>query len=99
KSSNMHAIGAVFEGANVFGTKTWGNTPEGGSTPLLILWDATSAKLLAIIEARALGQMRTGAMSAIATQWMSERDPADFPIIATGKQARPQVAAAVASRR
>src|SRR6266516_1534511 len=57
KSSNMHAIGAVFEGANVFGTKTWGNTPEGGSTPLLILWNATTAKLWAIIEARALGQV------------------------------------------
>src|SRR6266513_1636465 len=55
-SSNMHAIGAVFEGANVFGTKTWGNTPEGGSTPLLILWNATTAMLRAIIEARVLGQ-------------------------------------------
>ena len=56
-SSNMHAIGAVFEDAGVFGTKTWGNTPEGGSTPLLLLWHATTARLLAIIEARALGQM------------------------------------------
>ena len=52
-SSNMHAIGAVFEGAGVFGTKTWGNTPA-GSTPLLLLWNASTAKLLAIIEARAL---------------------------------------------
>jgi ornithine cyclodeaminase len=99
KSSNMHAIGAVFEGANVFGTKTWGNTPEGGSTPLLILWDATSAKLLAIVEARALGQMRTGAMSAIATQWMSERDADDFAIIGSGKQALTQAAAVAAVRR
>src|ERR1700738_606698 len=57
-SSNMHAIGAVFEGAGVFGTKTWGNTPA-GATPLLILWHAPSAQLLAIIETRALGQMRT----------------------------------------
>ena len=69
-SSNMHAIGAVFEGAGVFGTKTWGNTPA-GSTPLLLLWNATTAKLLAIIEARALGQMRTAAMSGIATRWDS----------------------------
>src|SRR5207237_10848503 len=69
KSSNMHAIGAVFEGANAFGTKTWGNTPEGGSTPLLILWNATTARLWAIVEARALGQMRTGAISAIAKRW------------------------------
>src|SRR5262249_28557504 len=99
KSSNMHAIGAVFEGANVFGTKTWGNTPEGGSTPLLILWNAASAKLWAIIEARALGQMRTGAMSAIATQCMSDRDAADCAVIGSGKQALTQVAAVAAVRR
>ena len=98
KSSNMHAIGAVFEGANVFGTKTWGNTPDGGSTPLLILWNATSAKLFAIIEARALGQMRTGAMSAIATRWMSAHDADDFAIIGSGKQALTQVAAVAAVR-
>jgi len=98
KSSNMHAIGAVFEGANVFGTKTWGNTPEGGSTPLLILWNATTAKLWAIIEARALGQMRTSAMSAIATKWMSVRDADDFAIIGSGKQALTQVAAVAAVR-
>ncbi len=95
----MHAIGAVFEGANVFGTKTWGNTPEGGSTPLLVLWDATTAKLWAIIEARALGQMRTGAMSAIATRWMSERDADDLAIIGSGKQALTQAAAVAAVRR
>src|SRR5258706_4456293 len=99
KSSNMHAIGAVFEGANVFGTKTWGNTPEGGSTPLLVLWDAVSARLLAIIEARVLGQLRTAAMSAIATQWMSAGDADDFAVIGSGKQALTQVAAVAAVRR
>lgn len=99
KSSNMHAIGAVFEGADVFGTKTWGNTPEGGSTPLLILWTATSAQLWAIVEARALGQMRTGAMSAIATRWMSEHDADDLAIIGSGKQALTQAAAVAAVRR
>src|ERR1700737_4909295 len=98
-SSNMHAIGAVFEGAGVFGTKTWGNTPEGGSTPLLILWNATTAKLWAIVEARALGQMRTAAMSAIATRWMSERDADDLAILGSGKQPRRQAARAAGAQR
>jgi ornithine cyclodeaminase len=97
-SSNMHAIGAVFEAADVFGTKTWGNTPA-GSTPLLTLWNATSAKLGAIIEARALGQMRTAAMSAIATRWMSAPDADDFAIIGSGKQAFMQAAAVAMVRR
>src|ERR1700730_18360814 len=97
-SSNMHAIGAVFEGRDGVGTKTWGNTPA-GSTPLLILWNATSAKLLAIIETRALGQMRTAAMSGIATRWMSGEDADDLAMIGSGKQALTQVAAVAAVRR
>jgi ornithine cyclodeaminase len=96
-SSNMHAIGAVFEGADMFGTKTWGNTPA-GSTPLLLLWNATSAKLCAIIEARALGQMRTAAMSAIATRCMSAPGADELAIIGTGKQALTQAAAVAAVR-
>src|SRR5438046_10767009 len=70
KASNMHAIGAVFEGAGVFGTKTWGHT-EGGSTPLLLIWSTENGRLEAVIEAFALGQMRTGAMSGVAKRWMS----------------------------
>src|SRR5678815_2410674 len=54
----LHAIGATYEGAGVVGTKTWAHT-EGGATPLVILWDAHSGALSAIIEAFALGQMRT----------------------------------------
>src|SRR5437868_6249907 len=97
-SSNMHAVGAVFEGADVFGTKTWGNTPA-GSTPLLILWHATTAKLWAVVEARALGQMRTAAMSGIATKWMSQQDADDLAVIGSGKQALTPVAAITAARR
>src|SRR5436190_349793 len=34
--NNLHAIGAVFPGDKLAGTKTWAHT-EGGATPLLIL--------------------------------------------------------------
>jgi ornithine cyclodeaminase len=90
--SNMHAIGAVFEAAGVFGTKTWGHT-AGGSTPLLVLWDATDGRLLAIIESFALGQMRTGAMSGVATRWMSSPRADELAVVGAGKQALTQVAA------
>ena len=36
--STLHAIGAVFEGQGVVGTKTWAHT-EHGAMPLLILID------------------------------------------------------------
>jgi len=97
-SSNMHAIGGVFESAGVFGAKSWGHTPQ-GSNPLLVLWDAQDGKLLAAIEAMALGQMRTGAMSGVATRWMSHPDADDLAIIGSGKQALTQIAAVSAVRK
>ena len=66
----LHAIGAVVEGANIVGTKTWAHT-AGGATPLVTLWNSDTGKLEAIIEAFALGQMRTGGISGVATARMA----------------------------
>ena len=93
----LHAIGATFEGAGIIGTKTWAHT-EGGGTPLLVLWDAHSGALLAIIEAFAMGQMRTAAMSGVATKFMAKPDASVFALIGTGKQAMAQLAAVAAVR-
>jgi len=93
----LHAIGAVVEGANVVGTKTWAHT-AGGATPLVTLWNSDTGRLEAIIEAFALGQMRTGAISGVATARMAAADADDLAIIGTGKQALPQVAAVAAVR-
>jgi ornithine cyclodeaminase len=95
--NTLHAIGATFEGAGFVGTKTWGHT-SGGATPLLILWDSVSGELKAVIEAFALGQMRTGAMSGVATRWLAEASAHDMAVIGTGKQALTQVAAVAAVR-
>ncbi|MBB4633387.1 ornithine cyclodeaminase family protein [Sphingosinicella soli] len=95
--NTLHAIGAAFEGANIIGTKSWAHT-HGGATPLLLLWDAESGALLAIVEAFAMGQMRTGAMSGVATRWMSARDADCFALFGTGKQSLAQLAAAAAVR-
>ncbi len=95
--ATLHAIGAVFPGAGFAGTKTWAHTP-GGATPLLILFDAATGGLKAIIEAFALGQMRTGAASGVATRWLAAEDADELAIIGTGKQAITQVAAVLAVR-
>src|SRR5260221_6197314 len=57
--NTLHAIGATVPGAGFVGTKTWAHT-EGGATPLLILFDSRDGSLKAVIEAFALGQLRTG---------------------------------------
>jgi len=95
--STLHAIGATFPKAGFVGTKTWAHT-EGGATPLLILFDSETGALKAIIEAFALGQMRTGSASGVATRWLAAEGADDFAIIGTGKQAMAQVAAVLAVR-
>jgi ornithine cyclodeaminase/alanine dehydrogenase-like protein (mu-crystallin family) len=93
----LHALGATFAGAGFVGTKTWAHT-EGGATPLLILFDSETGALKAMIEAFALGQMRTGGISGVATRWLAAPDADELAIVGTGKQALLQVAAVAAVR-
>src|SRR5438045_3089231 len=95
--STLHAIGALFPKEGFVGTKTWAHT-EGGASPLLILFDSENGSLKAIIEAFALGQMRTGSAAGVATRWLAREDADEFAIIGTGKQAITQVAAVLAVR-
>lgn len=96
--ATLHATGAVFPKAGFAGTKTWAHT-EGGTTPLLILFDSQNGALKAIIEAFAMGQMRTGAASGVATRWLAAENADELAIIGTGKQAITQVAPVLAVRR
>ena len=108
QGSTLQAIGAAFPRAGFVGTKTWahaeepaqgaGRQPASAAAPLLILFDSNSGALRAIIEAFALGQMRTGGASGVATRWLAAEDADELAIIGTGKQAITQVAAVLAVR-
>ena len=93
----LHAIGAAFPDAGFVGTKTWAHTPQ-GATPLVILYDSATGALRAVIEAFAMGQLRTGAASGLATRMLSAENAAELAIVGTGKQALAQVAAVHAVR-
>jgi len=95
--STLHAIGATFPKLGLAGTKTWAHT-KGGATPLLILFDSHDGSLKAIIEAFALGQMRTASASGVATQRLATKAASAFAIIGTGKQAMTQVQAVLSVR-
>lgn len=97
KGDTLHAIGAIFPDSGFVGTKTWTHT-EGGATPLLILFDSHNGALKAIIEAFALGQLRTGGISGVATRWLAAPGADELALIGTGKQAITQVAAVNAVR-
>jgi ornithine cyclodeaminase/alanine dehydrogenase-like protein (mu-crystallin family) len=95
--NGLHAIGAAVPASGFVGTKTWAHT-EGGATPLLILFDVATGALRAVIEAFVLGQLRTGAVSGVATRALAAKDAAELAIIGTGKQMLAQVAAVAAVR-
>jgi ornithine cyclodeaminase len=92
---SVHAVGGQLDG--LVGTKTWAHTP-GGAAPLLVLWDAGDGRLVAVVEAFALGQLRTGAVSGVATRWLAEAHADELAILGSGKQAHAQVAAVDAVR-
>ena len=94
---NMHAIGAVFADRGLLGVKSWAHTPK-GATPLELVWDAETGKLLAIIEAFAMGQLRTAGMSGLATEILAADGADELAVCGTGKQALAQVAAVQAVR-
>ena len=94
---NMHAIGAVFADRGVLGIKAWAHTPK-GATPLELLWDAGTGKILAIIEAFGMGQLRTAGMAGLATDLLADERADRMTICGTGKQAMAQVAAIKAVR-
>lgn len=59
----------------------------------VLLYRADSGELAAMIEADYLGQVRTGAASAVATKYMARPEARVLGIIGTGTQARTQLAA------
>jgi ornithine cyclodeaminase len=93
----LHAIGAVDHHADVVASKTWAHT-AGGSNPIVVMWDARDGRLLAVIEAFALGQLRTGAMTGLATRWLAPASAPRAALIGTGKQAMAQLGAMSAAR-
>jgi len=96
-ANTLHALGAAWPAAGMVGAKTWAHT-SGGATPLLVLFDADSGALRAVIEAFVLGQLRTAAVSGVATRQLAAQTARELAIIGAGKQAMGQVAAVLAVR-
>lgn len=96
--STLHAIGAVFQRAGFVGTKTWAHTAH-GAMPLLVLIDAENGSVRSIIEAFALGQMRTGGISGLATDLLARPDATRMAMVGAGKQSLAQIAAVAAVRK
>ncbi|MCH7988257.1 MAG: ornithine cyclodeaminase family protein, partial [Planctomycetes bacterium] len=63
------------------------------------VYDSSTGAMLALIEADYLGQLRTGAASGVATEYMARPDSKVVGIFGSGKQARAQLKAVCTVRR
>jgi alanine dehydrogenase len=91
----MHVLGASVAGAGLCGFKTWVNI-RGQSSTVVVLFSLENGACEAVIEATALGQTRTAAMTGVGTRRLAPAGADDMAIIGTGKQALPQIAACAA---
>lgn len=96
-SSSMHALGAMMPQRGYTAFKTWANTPNGAAA-VISLFSASDGQLLAMVEAAAVGTMRTAAISGLATSRLARPDAGEMALIGTGAQAMMQVAAISATR-
>jgi alanine dehydrogenase len=72
------------------GLKTYG-VSEGGAKFVVVLFAVDHAEVLALIEADKLGQLRTGAASAVAARHLAKPGAKSLGVIGTGWQAETQV--------
>jgi len=90
KNGLLHVMSASLPTLGYAGLKSY-TSSAAGARFLVHLYSAADGRLLAIMEADKLGQVRTGAASGVATRHMAREDAANVGIIGTGWQARSQL--------
>lgn len=70
-----------------------------GPMALLLLYEADTGNVVSLMEADWLGQMRTGAATAVATKYMADPGWEELAVIGTGTQATTQILALAALKR
>jgi ornithine cyclodeaminase/alanine dehydrogenase-like protein (mu-crystallin family) len=98
KNSLLQVMSASIPDLGVMGLKSYG-TNQNAATFAVLLFDEKSTALLCVIEADALGQIRTGAASGLATDLLSNPDASIGAVIGTGYQGETQLLAIDSVRR
>ena len=94
----LHVMSAAAEYLGFVGWKVY-TTTRAKARFHVGLSSVESGELVALIEADFLGQLRTGAASGVATEYMARPDARTVGVFGTGKQARTQLKAMTAVRR
>ena len=85
--SSLHYMAAALAEQNWLGMKIYTATPSKLRFGVL-LFDAESGELKALIQADHLGRIRTGAASGVATRHLARKNASRVGLIGTGRQAR-----------
>lgn len=93
----FNVMAATLPPWDVFGLKAYYRSEVGGGYHVL-LYSMSEGRLVAVIEADYLSQLRTGAASGLAAKHMARSDAREMALIGTGKQAFWQISAVAAVR-
>ncbi len=88
----LHVMSASAKSLGIMGYKAYATTSK-GSHFHVFLYDGKTGHPLAMMQADYLGQVRTGAASGVATQYMARPDAQEVGLFGSGKQARTQIEA------
>ena len=95
----MHYMAAADFEAGYCGMKIYTSARGAALRFVVALFKAETGKLVALLEADYLGQMRTGAATGVATRLMARQDARRCGILGSGTQARTQLEAVAAVRK
>ena len=94
----LHYMAAGDNEGGYLATKVYATRPRVGARFAVLLFDAETTELLATIDANALGQIRTGAASGVATRYMARENSRLLGMIGCGFQAETQLEAVAVVR-
>lgn len=86
----LHVLPAACKTMGVIGFKAYATT-KSRQTFHVMIYHGKTGELLSVIQADTLGQIRTGAATAVATKVLARPDASVAAIIGSGKQARTQL--------
>lgn len=95
--SIMNLLSAALPGMGVVGYKAYMVTRTGVRFQIF-LYSLETGEMLALIEANAIGQQRTGAASGVATKYLARENSATLAVIGSGFQAEAQLQSVCAVR-
>ena len=86
----LHVLPAAAKTLGVLGFKAY-VTSRTGTRFDVTIYDGKTGEMLSVMQADYLGQVRTGAASAVATKHLARKDATTVGIFGAGKQARTQL--------